>query len=160
MSKNGTKLVQHIASRAANIFNQLAIRKQKYICPQCHQTALAEFTGIKSGDHIITNDKQAAAMELSDNVSQKHIAQDYNISPHTVMRQAQGLFTNNKTNFHYLPQNIAFDDFKCGNFAKSCGMSMNLMDRATHRVLDIMLERGENNLVFLLLTQLELVLKL
>ena len=33
MNKNGTKLVQHIASRAANIFNKLAIRKQKYICP-------------------------------------------------------------------------------------------------------------------------------
>lgn len=146
MNKNGTKLVQHIASRAANIFNQLAIRKQKYICPQCHQTALAEFTDIKAGDHIMTNVKQAAAMELSDNVSQKHIAQAYNISPHTVMRQAQGLFNYNKTTFHYLPQHIAFDDFKSGNFAKSSGMSMILMDSATHRVLDIMLERGDNNL--------------
>jgi DNA-binding transcriptional regulator LsrR (DeoR family) len=37
----------------------------------------------------MTNVKQAAAMELSENVSQKHIAQAYNISPHTVMRQAQ-----------------------------------------------------------------------
>lgn len=36
MNKNGTKLVQHTASRAANTFNQLAIRKQRYICPQCH----------------------------------------------------------------------------------------------------------------------------
>ena len=146
MNKNGTKLVQHITSRAANIFNQLAIRKQKYICPQCHQTALAEFTDIKAGDHIMTNVKQAAAMELSDNVSQKHIAQAYNISSHTVMRQAQGLFTYNKTSFHYLPQHFAFDDFKSGNFAKSSGMSMILMDSTTHRILDIMLERGDNNL--------------
>lgn len=53
--KNGTKLVKHITSRAANIFNQLAIRKQKYICPQCHLTALAEFSDIKPGDHIMTN---------------------------------------------------------------------------------------------------------
>lgn len=83
---------------------------------------------------------------MSDNVSQKHIAQAYNISPHTVMRQAQGLFNYNKTTFHYLPQHIAFDDFKSSNFAKSNGMSMLLMDSATHRVLDIMLERGDNNL--------------
>ena len=62
------------------------------------------------------------------------------------MRQAQGLFTYNKTTFHYLPQHIAFDDFKSGNFAKISGMSMILMDSATNRVLDIMLERGHNRL--------------
>lgn len=62
------------------------------------------------------------------------------------MRQAQGLFTYNKTTFHYLPQHIAFDDFKSGNFAKISSMSMILMDSTTHRVLDIMLERGHNRL--------------
>lgn len=46
-------------------------------------------------------------MELSENVSQKHIALDNNISTQTVMRAAEGLFVYNKTNFHYLPQNIA-----------------------------------------------------
>ena len=146
MNKNGKKLVQNIASLTANLFNQLAIRKQKYICPQCHQTALAEFTNIESGNHIMTNVKQAAAMELSENVSQKHIAQAYNISPHTVMRQAQGFFTYNKTTFHYLPQHIAFDDFKSGNLAKISGMRIILMDSVTHRVLDIMLERRNNRL--------------
>lgn len=131
--KNGTKLVKHIASRAANVFNQLAIRKQKYIYPQCHLTALAEFSDIKPDDHIMTSVKQAAAMELSENVSQRHIAQEYNISSHTVMRQSQGLFSYNKTTFHYLPQHIAFDDFKSGNFAENNGMSMILMDSTTHR---------------------------
>jgi len=146
MNKNGTKLVQHITSRATNIFNQLAIRKQKYICPQCHWTALAKFSDIKPGDHIMTNVKQAAAMKLSENVSQKHIAQTYNISPHTVIRQAQGLFTYNKTTLRYLPQHIAFDDFKSGNFAENSGMSMILIDSAPHRVLDIMCERVDHNL--------------
>ena len=46
-------------------------------------------------------------MELSENVGQKHIALDNNISTQTVMRAAEGLFVYNKTNFHYLPQNIA-----------------------------------------------------
>lgn len=62
------------------------------------------------------------------------------------MRQAQGLFTYNKTAFHYLPQHIAFDDFKSGNFSENSGMSMILMDSATHRVLDIMQDRGDNSL--------------
>lgn len=74
------KLVQHIASRVANIFNQLTIRKQKYIYPQCHRTALAKFTDIMAGEHIMINVKQAAAMALSESVSQKHITQTYNIS--------------------------------------------------------------------------------
>lgn len=85
-------------------------------------------------------------MELSENVSQKHIVQAYNISPHTVMRQAQGLFTYNKMAFHYLPKHIAFDDFKSDNFAKNSDMSIILMDSVTHRVLDIMLGRGTNHL--------------
>ncbi|WP_210114195.1 hypothetical protein, partial [Weissella confusa] len=40
-------------------------------------------------------------------------------------------------NFHYLPQNIAFDDFKSGRFATS-GMSMILIDSVNHRILDVM----------------------
>jgi hypothetical protein len=52
------------------------------------------------------------------------------ISTQTVMRAAEGLFVYNKTNFHYLPQNIAFDDFKSGKFATS-GMSMILIDSVT-----------------------------
>lgn len=43
-------------------------------------------------------------MELSENVSQKHIALDNNISTQTVMRAAEGLFVYNKTNFYYLPK--------------------------------------------------------
>ncbi|WP_045627722.1 ISL3 family transposase, partial [Lacticaseibacillus paracasei] len=89
--------------------------------------------------------KQTAAMELSENVSQKHIALDNNISTQTVMRAAEGLFVYNKTNFHYLPQNIAFDDFKSGKFATS-GMSMILIDSVNHHILDVMKERGAGQL--------------
>lgn len=94
----------------------------------------------------MTNVKQAAAVELSENVSQKHISQAYNISSHIIMRQAQGPFNYNKTAFHYLSRHIAFDGFKSGNFAKNNGMSMILMDSATHCVLDIIQDRGDNNL--------------
>ncbi|WP_148095616.1 transposase, partial [Ligilactobacillus salitolerans] len=45
-----------------------------------------------------------------------------------------------KPRYTWLPQDIAFDDFKSGKFAKS-GMSILLMDIAQHRTLDIIRSR-------------------
>ena len=61
------------------------------------------------------------------------------------MRAAEGLFVYNKTNFHYLPQNIAFDDLKSVEFATS-GMSMILIDAVNHHILDGMKDRGAGQL--------------
>lgn len=145
LNNNGTKLVRHVGPRSGFHFNYFEIRKQKYICSKCGHTAIAEFNDVEPGDHIMRKVKQTAAMELSENVSQKHIAMDNNISTHTVMRQADGLFSYNKTNFHYLPKHIAFDDFKSGKFSES-GMSMILIDSTMHRVLDVMRNRGDGAL--------------
>ena len=114
---NGTKLVTHKGPRSAFRFHNFKIRKQKFKCQKCGHTAMARLSDIQPNNHIIDKVKQVIAMELSENVSQKHIALDNNVSTHTVMRAAEGLFVYNKTNFHYLPQNIAFDDFKSGRFA-------------------------------------------
>ena len=61
------------------------------------------------------------------------------------MRAAKGLFVYNKTNFHYLPQNIAFDDFKSGKFSTS-GMSLILIDSVNHRILDVIKDCGAGQL--------------
>ena len=123
MVNNGTKTVIHKGPRSAFKFQNFRIRKQKFLCKKCGHTSIAQLRGIKPNNRIIDKVKQVVAMELSENVSQKHIALDNNVSTQTVMRAAEGLFVYNKTKFHYLPQNIAFDDFKSGKFATS-GMSM------------------------------------
>ena len=84
LNNNGTKLVRHVGPRSGFHFNYFEIRKQKYICANCGHTAIAEFNDVKPGDHIMRKVKQTAAMELSENVSQKHIAMDNNISTHTL----------------------------------------------------------------------------
>ncbi|WP_271297694.1 transposase, partial [Weissella confusa] len=61
------------------------------------------------------------------------------------MRAAEGLFIYNKTNFHCLPQNVAFDDFKSDKFATS-GMSIILINSVNHRILDVMKDRGAGRL--------------
>ena len=91
----------------------------------------------------MTNVKQATALELSDNISQKHIAQTYNNSPHTIHKvfspTTKQPFIIYRNILHSMILNLV-------TTAKSSGMSMILMDSATHRVLDIMLECGDNNL--------------
>jgi len=145
MVHNGIKMVTHKGPRIAFKFQNYRIRKQKFLWKKCGHTSIAHLTDIQPNNHIIDKVKQTAAMELSENVSQKHIALDNNISTQTVMRAAEGLFVYNKTNFHYLPQNIAFDDFKSGKFATS-GMSMILIDSVNHRILDVMKDRGAGQL--------------
>lgn len=142
---NGTKMVTNKGPRSSFKFQNYRIRKQKFLCKKCGHTSIAHLSDIQLHNHIIDKVKQTAAMELSENVSQKHIALDNNISTQTVMRAAEGLFVYNKTNFHYLPQNIAFDDFKSGKFATS-GMSMILIDSVNHLILDVMKDRGAGQL--------------
>ncbi|MFT8833542.1 MAG: ISL3 family transposase, partial [Liquorilactobacillus ghanensis] len=59
---------------------------------------------------------------LGKNISQTDIAKQYAASTTTVMRFAKRLVKYVKPNYHWLPANIAFDDFKSGKFAQS-GMS-------------------------------------
>lgn len=104
MVHNGTKMVTHKGPRSAFKFQNYRIRKQKFLCKKCGHTSIAHLSDIQPNNHIIDKVKQTAAMELSENVSQKPIALDNNISTQTVMRAAEGLFVYNKTNFHYLPK--------------------------------------------------------
>ena len=103
MVNNGTKTVIHKGPRSAFKFQNFRIRKQKFLCKKCGHTSIAQLSDIQPNNHIIDKVKQVVAMELSENVSQKHIALDNNVSTQTFMRAAEGLFVYNKTNFHYLP---------------------------------------------------------
>jgi transposase len=141
MNHNGTRMVENKGPKMAKNFAYFSIRKQKFICAKCHHTATAEFNDVNPNDHIVRLVKQEIAMELSENVSQKYIAQAYNVSSITVIRAAKGLFIYNQTNFNYLPKHLAFDDFKSGHFSPS-GMSIILMDSSNHRVLDVISDRG------------------
>ena len=99
MVNNGTKTVVHKGPRSAFKFQNFRIRKQKFLCKNCGHTSIVQLSDIQPNNHIIDKVKQVIAMELSENVSQKHIALDNNVSTQTVMRAAEGLFVYNKTNF-------------------------------------------------------------
>lgn len=74
MVHNGIKMVTHKGPRIAFKFQNYRIRKQKFLWKKCGHTSIAHLTDIQPNNHIIDKVKQTAAMELSENVSQKHIA--------------------------------------------------------------------------------------
>jgi transposase len=147
MLKNGYRRqsVKILALPIANVPTILLIRKQKYICkpsPQCPRTVtkVAEIKGINHGCRITNNVKRAIILTLRRNESQKDIGEQYYVSPSTVGRIIESLedsFTPEKS---WLPNIIAFDDFKSGRFAPS-GMSMILMNPVNHRTIDIIPSR-------------------
>lgn len=75
----------------ANVPTVLLIKKQKYICPSsaiCPQTVtkIAPIIGIKAGCRIANNVKQAVTLNLSKNISQKDLGEQYWVSASTVGR--------------------------------------------------------------------------
>lgn len=141
MNKNGFKLVEIKYDHTYDHLNVLSVKKQKYICPNCHKTALATVLDVRPNDHIALCVKQAIANELTEAVSKKYIGQRYFVSPNTVQRASNMWFETNKPRFTWLPKHIAFDDFKSGKFANA-GMSVVLVDIERHRVLDIIKDRN------------------
>lgn len=141
MSKNGFKLVQIKHDHTSDHLNILSIKKQKYICSNCRKTSLAPVLDVRPNDHIALCVKQAIASESTEAVSKKYIGQRYFVSANTVERASNSWFNANTPRFTWLPQNIAFDDFKSGKFAHAA-MSIVLVDIQKHRILDIIKDRN------------------
>lgn len=138
MLRNGFKLTKAVGLLAAGVTNILCIRKQKFICPKskkCPQviTKIAKVAGIQPKNQISDAVKYRAVIELGKNISQTDIAENYAISPMTIMRFTKQFTEYIQPNYHWLPADIAFDDFKSGKFAKS-GMSLLVMDSVHHRL--------------------------
>nr|WP_268226892.1 ISL3 family transposase [Ligilactobacillus salitolerans] len=145
MRKNGFKTVQIVGLRAAGILNIFLIRKQKFICPaskKCKRivTKIAKTLDVEPNTQIAKAVKYHSITQLKNNRTQADIAEEYGISTMSVMRFGQEMASYFKPRYTWLPQDIAFDDFKSSKFAKS-GMSILLMDIAQHRTLDIIRSR-------------------
>lgn len=150
MLRNGFKSVKIVGLPSAGVTNIFCIRKQKFICPKSEKcpkiiTKLAEVEDIQANNQISNAVKYCAVSALGKNISQTDIAKQYAVSTTTVMRFAKQLVKYIKPNYHWLPANIAFDDFKSGKFAQS-GMSLLVMNIVQHRALDIIRSRTSNSI--------------
>ena len=145
MNYNGTKTVIHQAIPTGTKLNFFRIRKQKYLCKYCGNTEIAMLKDVNKREHIFKAVKQKAALDIAEDASFKLIAKENNISANTVTRTALSLGAYLKPNYKFLPNHIAFDDFKSGKFSKS-GMSILLVNISNHRTIDVIADRGGKSL--------------
>ena len=118
----------------------LKLNKQRYKCKNCNKTFIAE-TGIVKKNCFISNSvKHGVALKASKKISEKDIADDFNISHSTVNRIINSFFEKLKVNYKYLPEVLCFDEFKSTKDADGA-MSFIYCDAKTHKIIDIVENR-------------------
>lgn len=118
----------------------LKLKKQRYVCKKCGKTFIAKTTIVNKNCFISNNTKLAVADNACKKISEKDIAQRYNISHNTVSRVINSFYEIHKVNHNYLPEALCFDEFKSTKNADGA-MSFIFTDAYTHKVIDIVEDR-------------------
>ena len=118
----------------------LRLEKQRFYCKHCKKTFTAN-TNFVNKNCCISNDvKIAVTLKLQENISEKDIAKDFNISSNTVNRIVNSFFKEHLPNKNYLPEILCFDEFKA---IKDCegAMAFIYCDWKTGKIIDILPDR-------------------
>ena len=118
----------------------LRLNKQRYQCQCCKKTFIAETSIVRKNCFISNNVKYSAALQATENISEKDIAKHLNISHNTVSRQINAFRDSYKVNYRYLPEVLCFDEFKSTKDAAGA-MSFIFCDAKEHRIIDIVENR-------------------
>lgn len=124
----------------------LYARCSRFICKDCNKT-MSSHCDLKESDcHISKDIKRRILVELTKNVSRKHIAEQFGVSDMTVLRIMRELNSNYKRkNLNYLPEILCIDEFKS---TKSCNgkMSFICVDGEKNIIFDILEDRRVDKL--------------
>ena len=118
----------------------LNLNKQRYKCMDCGKTFIAKTSIVRENCYISNSVKYSAALKAKENISEKYIAEELNISVSTVNREINAFRDSYKINFNYLPEALCFDEFKSTKHAAGA-MSFIYCDANEHRIIDIVENR-------------------
>lgn len=90
----------------------LVLKKQRFLCRECHCSFLAESMDIAKHCFISNRVKQSIAFELEDNSSRKDSAKCHFISDTTLLRVLVVHGKSYLNGFDSLPAHLCFDEFK------------------------------------------------
>lgn len=124
----------------------LRLKKQRYQCQHCKKTFITKTNIVKKNCFISNNTKNAIALSSSRKISEKDIAERFNVSHNTVNRIINSARDDYKVNYSYLPKVLCFDEFKSTKTADGA-MSFIYVDAKLHRIIDIVEDRRLNNLI-------------
>ena len=139
MVKNGFTSSDILLLKTAGHKTILRLKKQRFLCPQCRSSRLAQ-TALVKPHHFIS---KAVYLEIHQLLmrrrSMTEIAFDLGISIPTVLRRLKGISFQRKRE---LPEVLLFDEFK---FLKS-QIAFNMVDGLSHQIIDVVPSRRLNAL--------------
>ncbi len=144
VSKNIIKHGSKYSTVKINTVNEtdtvLKIKKQRYLCKECNSTFTATTSLVNKNCNLSKPLKLAILMKARECVSEKSIANEFNVSHQTVHNIIHTKYFQFKTSFNYLPSFLSFDEFKSTKDAKGA-MSFIVTDPLNKEVIDIVEDR-------------------
>jgi transposase len=146
IEKHGFKTSTITLLKVSNMNAYLKLRKQRYICHNCHHTFTVDTSIVNKRCYISNNTKLAVALAARNKISECDIAKEYNVSHSTVNRVINSYYEIIKPNFNYLPEYLCFDEFKS---VKSCDGAMSFLfcDAQTGKIINIIEDRRLKSLL-------------
>ena len=138
--KNGTYTSKIKLPKISEYPAMLLLKKQRYFCSHCNSTFSAKTTIVDANSNISKNTKIAIALKAKKMISQKDIAEEYNVSSNTVNRVIKEFYIDYQANIHYLPKHLCFDEFKSVKEV-SGKMSFIFCNSETAEIIDIVDDR-------------------
>ncbi len=124
----------------------LHVRCSRFTCKNCKKSMSSRCDLKEKGCHISKDIKRRILVELTKNVSRKHIAEQFGVSDMTILRIMRELNNSYKRkNFNYLPEILCIDEFKS---TKHCSgkMSFICVDGEQNKIFDILEDRRVDKL--------------
>lgn len=141
--RNGTKVVN---IRIPNINERNAIlklRKQRYLCPKCHHTVIAQTPLVRPHHQISERTRHAIMIALTEDRNVTSIAQQFNVSPVSVNRIINDLGPQIKSRPDDLPKVLCFDEFR----STQRQMSFIALNGETHELVTLLPGRRNQEII-------------
>lgn len=120
----------------------LKLSKQRYFCKHCRKTTVAQTHLTQPHCTISSPLKVMLLQELCKTKAMTDIAETWNVSAHTVIRQLKAYSHSYNKRPKSLPKHLAIDEFKSVKSA-TASMSCILMDNHHHWVIDVLENRTQ-----------------
>lgn len=141
--KNGKQTVNILIGQFNSKPVILRLAKQRFYCKHCKKTFIAQTPIVAKNCSISNKVKSCVNIELSENVSFKHVASTYSISDASVQRVLRR--NSFKVNKNWLPSVLGIDEFKSLNSVDS-NMSVIICDVESGNIIDITPDRRKRYL--------------
>lgn len=143
--KYGFKSSRIVIPKISEYHAYLIVKKQRFLCKTCNKTFIATSSIVDKHCFISKSSKLGIVSYLKKSLSEKFIAESFNVSPNTVSRVIDNFYKEYTPNKYYLPPVLCFDEFKSVK-ATSGAMSFIFSNGITNKPIDIVEDRRLNKL--------------